>query len=205
MIYCLQKSFLPMDAISGATGSSSWSEDPKLMQRLDETYRKHLRPHIYSDGSGNSVAKAAWESYCLELSDVFSEQFVDWESETPFFQNLSREYDSLGPMITSSYIEDLSSLWTEVHPALLEVNAQSYSVFAGLLTLACAGYPMARTVHRLWTRLSSRDATVRRYDRTRASRTRAVQLEAVQRPSDVLKHVCQQRKHSPTPTSHAPP
>ncbi|KAN0132441.1 hypothetical protein V8E53_009867 [Lactarius tabidus] len=105
MIYCLQKSFLPMDAISGATGSSSWSEDPKLMQRLDET-----------------VAKAAWESYCLELSDVFSEQFVDWESETPFFQNLSREYDSLGPMITSSYIEDLSSLWTEVHPALLEVT-----------------------------------------------------------------------------------
>ncbi|KAN0130504.1 hypothetical protein V8E53_011590 [Lactarius tabidus] len=105
MIYCLQKSFLPMDAISGATGSSSWSEDQKLMQRLDET-----------------VAKAAWESYCLELSDVFSEQFVDWESETPFFQNLSREYDSLGPMITSSYIEDLSSLWTEVHPALLEVT-----------------------------------------------------------------------------------
>jgi hypothetical protein len=38
---------------------------------------------------------------------------------------------TIGPMITSSYIEDLSSLWTEVHPALLEVNAQNYSVFAG--------------------------------------------------------------------------
>jgi hypothetical protein len=94
------------------------------MQALDETYRKHLRPHIDSDGSCNGVAKAAWESYCFELSGIFSEQFTDSESAIPFFQNISREYDYLGPMITSSYIEDLSSLWTEVHPALLEVNAQ---------------------------------------------------------------------------------
>jgi hypothetical protein len=90
------------------------------MQRLDETYRKLLRPHVDSDGSRN----AAWESYCFELGGVFSELFPDWEPSTSFFQNLSRVYDRYGPMVTSSYIEDLSSLWTEVHPALLEVKAQ---------------------------------------------------------------------------------
>jgi hypothetical protein len=115
-----------MDAISGATGSSAWSQDPELMQRLDETYRKNLRPHLDTDGSCNGVAKAAWESYCFELGSVFSEHFPDWEFATPFFRNLSQEYDCHGPMITISYIDDLSVLWTEVHPALLEVNAQNY-------------------------------------------------------------------------------
>jgi hypothetical protein len=123
-MYCLRKSIIPMDAISGASRSRVWSQDPELMQRLDETYRKNIRPHIDSDGS----RKAAWESYCFELGGIFSEQFPDWESSTSFFQNLSREYDRYGPMVTSSYIEDLSSLWTEVHPALLEVKAQNYSV-----------------------------------------------------------------------------
>jgi hypothetical protein len=118
MMYCLRKSIIPMDAISGASRSRVWSQDPELMQRLDETYRKNIRPHIDSDGS----RKAAWESYCFELGGIFSEQFPDWESSTSFFQNLSREYDRYGPMVTSSYIEDLSSLWTEVHPALLEVT-----------------------------------------------------------------------------------
>jgi L-rhamnose mutarotase len=47
-------------------------------------------------------------------------------------------------MISESYIEDLNSLWTEVHPALLEVSAQNYTVFAGsLLIITCAGYSMA--------------------------------------------------------------
>ena len=126
MIYCLQESFIPMDAISRGTGSSSWSQDPDLMQKLDETYCKHLRPHIDTDGSldrnHSDIAKAAWESYCFELCGVFSELVPDWESATPFFQNLSRAYDRLGPIITSSYLEDMSSLWTEVHPALLEVK-----------------------------------------------------------------------------------
>ena len=117
-----------MDAISGDSGSSAWSQDPELMQKLDETYRKHLRPHIDTDGSRNIVAKVAWESYCFELGGVFSKQFPGWKSAIAYFQNLSRDYDCLGPIITSSYIEDLNSLWTEVHPALLEVNAQNYSL-----------------------------------------------------------------------------
>ena len=82
-----------MDAISRGTGSSAWSQDPELMQKLDETYCKHLRPHIDTDesldGSHNDIAKAAWESYFLELGGVFSEQFPNRESATPFFQNLS--------------------------------------------------------------------------------------------------------------------
>ncbi|KAI9439561.1 hypothetical protein H4582DRAFT_1941543 [Lactarius indigo] len=123
LIYCLQKSLIPMNAISGLRGSSDWSQDPELMQKLDETYRKHLRPHIHTDGSRNSVTKVAWEMYCLELGDIFSEQFADWESATSYFQNLSEEYGGcLNPIITSSYIEDLNALWTEVHPALLEVT-----------------------------------------------------------------------------------
>ena len=32
-------------------------------------------------------------------------------------------------MITSSYIEDMSSLWTEVHPALLEVKKRLFADF----------------------------------------------------------------------------
>jgi hypothetical protein len=60
------------------------------MQKLYEAYRKHLRPHINTDGSRSSVAKAAWESYCFELSDIFSEQFPDWKTPIPFFQALSQ-------------------------------------------------------------------------------------------------------------------
>ena len=119
-----------MDAISGVAGSSAWSQDTGLMQKLDETYRKHLRPNIDTDRSRNSVAKAAWESYCFELSGIFSKRFPDWESTTPFFQDLSREYVCLGPIITSSYIEDMGALWTEVQPALLEVLRQNYLHFA---------------------------------------------------------------------------
>ncbi|KAH8984001.1 hypothetical protein EDB86DRAFT_3084941 [Lactarius hatsudake] len=111
-----------MDAISGH-GPSAWSQDSELMQKLDETYCKQLRPHIDTDGSYNSVTKIAWEMYCLELGGIFSERFPDWESATLFFQNLSEEYGGfLNPIITSSYIEDLTALWTQVHPALLEVT-----------------------------------------------------------------------------------
>ncbi|KAH9029333.1 hypothetical protein EDB83DRAFT_2526189 [Lactarius deliciosus] len=112
-----------MDAISGVPGLSAWSQNPELMQKLDETYCKHLRPHIDTDGSRNSATKVAWEMYCVELGGIFSEQLPDWESATSFFQNLSEEYGGyLNPIITSSYIEDLSALWTQVHPALLEVT-----------------------------------------------------------------------------------
>ena len=131
MIYCLQISLVPMDDISAETGSSAWSQDPKLMQKLDESYCKHLRPHIDTVGNHNSVAKAAWESYCFELGGIFSEQFPDWESVTSFFQNLSQEHDLLGPMITSSYLEDLSALWTQVHPALLEVKNALFVCWLG--------------------------------------------------------------------------
>ena len=129
-MYGFQKSLIPMDAISGIAGSSAWSQDTKLMQKLDGTYRKCLRPHIDTDGSRNSVAKAAWESYCFELGGIFSKHFPDWESRTPFFQDLSRGYECLGPMITSSYIEDMSALWKEVQPALLEVPTQKKLIFA---------------------------------------------------------------------------
>ena len=138
-----------MDFISGIRGSGAWSQDPELMQKLDETYRKHLRPPINTDGSYSSATKTAWELYCLELGCIFSEQIPDWESATSFFHNLSEEYGGcLTPIITSSYIEDLSALWTQVHPALLEVNIQTPPLDSGpLLMLACAGYSLARAVH----------------------------------------------------------
>lgn len=187
-----------MDAISGATGSSAWSQVPELMQKLDDTYCKHLRLHIETDGSRNSVAKAAWESYCLELGRIFSERFPDWESAIPFFQNLSREYDCIGPMITSSYIEDLSTLWTEVHPALLEVRARRFSLgFVDFIFRPTTGFSLARAVHRLRTRLPLRDTTTRCDDHTRASRARAVQSKSAggpQRTNDVLYHASQQRE-----------
>ncbi|KAF8261961.1 hypothetical protein EI94DRAFT_1744836 [Lactarius quietus] len=82
LIYCLQQSFIPMDAISGTTGSSAWSQDLGASQT----------------GKPGST--------------------------TPFFQNLSREYGCLGPIITSSYIEDLSALWAEVHPRFWRLGAQ---------------------------------------------------------------------------------
>ena len=90
---------------------------------------KHLRPHIDTDGRRNSAAEVAWDSYCFELGGIFPDRLPDSESVTPFFQNLSRDYGCLGPIITMSYIEDLSMLWTEVHPALLEVKLKL--LFAG--------------------------------------------------------------------------
>ncbi|KAI9456854.1 hypothetical protein BJY52DRAFT_1275024 [Lactarius psammicola] len=123
LIYCLQKSLIPMGAISGVPGLSDWSQDRELMRKPDETYRKYLRPSIDTDGSCNSVTKIAWYLYCIELGGIFSEQFPDWESAISFFQNLAEGYNGcLSPMITSSYIEDLSGLWAQVHPALLEVT-----------------------------------------------------------------------------------
>jgi hypothetical protein len=147
-MYCLQKSLMSMDAISGVAGSGAWSQNPELMQKLDETYLKYLRPQIYTDGSRSSVTKMAWEFYCLELGCIFSEQLPDWKSATPFFQNLSEEYGGcLSPIITSSYIEDLSALWKQVHPALLEVNIQTPLDRFVALMLAYAGYSLARAVH----------------------------------------------------------
>ena len=177
MIYLLHQSFDSMDDISIGIGSNAWSQDPKLMQKLDETYCKYLRPHIDTVGSPNSVAKAAWESYCFELGSVFSKQFPDWEEATSYSQTLSRLHGDLGPIITSSYIEDLSASWTEVHPALLEVRGTELSFVGSALILFCTDYSMAGTVHRLRTRLSSRNATVRRHHRTRTSCRRSVQQE----------------------------
>ena len=174
-MYGFQKSLIPMDAISGIAGSSAWSRDTKLMQKLDGTYRKCLRPHIDTDGSRNSVAKAAWESYCFELGGIFSKHFPDWESRTPFFQDLSRGYECLGPMITSSYVEDMSALWKEVQPALLEVPTQKKIDFCCFVVDSiCAGYSLAGAVHRLRTELPWHNKAIRRPDRTRASRARAI-------------------------------
>ncbi|KAI9456860.1 hypothetical protein BJY52DRAFT_1379845 [Lactarius psammicola] len=123
LTYCLQKSLIHMDSISGVPGLSDWSQDRELMQKLDETYRQYLRPSIDTDGSCNSVTKVAWDLYWLNLGGIFSEQFPDWESAISFFQNLAEGYNGcLSPVITSSYIEDLSRLWAQVHPALLEVT-----------------------------------------------------------------------------------
>ncbi|KAI9456856.1 hypothetical protein BJY52DRAFT_536375 [Lactarius psammicola] len=123
LIYCLQKSLIPMGAISGVPGLSDWSQDRELMRKPDETYRKYLRPSIDTDGSCNIVTKIAWGLYCIELGGIFSEQFPDWESATSYFQYLAEGYNGcLSPVITSSYIEDLSGLWAQVHPALFEVT-----------------------------------------------------------------------------------
>ena len=70
LIHCLEQSLVHMGAISGVSGLglSTWSQDPELMQQLDETYRKRLRPSVNTDGSLNSVTKVAWELYCLDLN-----------------------------------------------------------------------------------------------------------------------------------------
>ena len=158
-----------MDVISGVIGSSAWSQDSELMQKLDETCRKHLRPHIDTDGSRNSAAEVAWDSYCFELGGIFPDRLPDSESVTPFFQNLSRDYGCLGPIITTSYIEDLSMLWTEVHPALLEVKLKIIIRWL-VVDSTCAGYSRAGAVYRLWTRLRSRNTTAQCHDHTHASR-----------------------------------
>ena len=154
MIYCLQKPLVSMDAISGVLGSGDWSQDSELMQSLDATYRKHLRPHVHTDGNRSVITKIAWELYCLELGCIFSEQFPDKESATSFFRKLSEEYGGyLSPIITSSYIEDLSALWTDVHPALLEVNIQTapldWSVADTSLCRLLAGSSRSLTTDRI--------------------------------------------------------
>jgi len=111
-----------MGDISQSLGSNVWTRDPVLIRKLDDTYRKELHPHIQTDGDYNTGASAAWKSYCLELAVVFSEQFPKWQS-VRYFRDLSNNYKGcFNPMITTSYIEDLTVLWTKVHPALLEAN-----------------------------------------------------------------------------------
>jgi hypothetical protein len=116
-----------MNAISQSLGSDVWSCDPVLFRKLDKAYRKELRPHIRTDGDHNIAASAAWKSYCLELAVIFSEHFPKWGSAR-YFRDLSESYGGcFNPVITASFIADLTTLWTEVHPALLEANKISLS------------------------------------------------------------------------------
>jgi len=111
-----------MSDISQSLGSDVWSQDPVFIRILDEVYRKELHAHIQTDGDYNTGACSAWKSYCFELSVIFSEHFPKWQSAR-YFRDLSESYtDCFNPLITSSYIQDLNTLWANVHPALLEVN-----------------------------------------------------------------------------------
>jgi len=111
-----------MSDISQSLGSDVWSQDPVFIRILDEVYLKELHAHIQTDGDNNTGACSAWKSYCLELSVIFSEHFPKWQSAR-YFRDLSESFtDCFNPLITSSYIEDLNTLWANVHPALLEVN-----------------------------------------------------------------------------------
>jgi hypothetical protein len=116
-----------MSDISQSLGSNVWTRDPVLIRKLDDTYRKELHPHIETDGDYNTGASVAWKSYCLEVAVIFSERFPKWQSAR-YFRDLSNSYKGcFNPMITTSYIEDLTVLWTKVHPALLEANQISLS------------------------------------------------------------------------------
>jgi hypothetical protein len=111
-----------MDGISRSLGSDEWSRDLEFLRKLDEAYRKDLRPHIHTDGNYNADASGAWKSYCLELAQIFSERFSSWRS-VGHLRDLSESYTGcFNPVITTSYIDDLVTLWTPVHPALLEAN-----------------------------------------------------------------------------------
>jgi len=122
LIYCLRQSLVTMNDISQSFGSDLWSQDPVFIRILDEAYLKELHAHIQTDGDYNTGACTAWKSYCFELSVIFSEHFPKWQSAR-YFRDLSESYtDCLNPLITSSYIEDLNTLWANVHPALLEVT-----------------------------------------------------------------------------------
>jgi len=111
-----------MDGISRSLGSDEWSRDPEFLRKLDEAYRKDLRPHIQTDGKYNAVASGAWKSYCLELARIFSEQFSSWWSAGHFL-DLSESYTGcFNPVITTSYIDDLVTLWTPTHTVLLEAS-----------------------------------------------------------------------------------
>ncbi|KAF8486442.1 hypothetical protein DFH94DRAFT_713329 [Russula ochroleuca] len=120
LIYCLRKSLDTMSGISRSLGSDEWSHDAGFLRKLDEVYRKELRPHIHTDGNYNASSSVSWKSYCFELSQIFSERFSSCQSK--YFRDLSESYTGcFNPVITTSYIDDLVTLWTPVHPALLEV------------------------------------------------------------------------------------
>jgi hypothetical protein len=121
-----------MSDISQSLGSEIWSRDPVLFRKLDEAYRdvKELRPRIETDEEYDGVSCAAWKSYYLDLAVIFSEHFSEWRSAR-YFRDLSESYNSrvalTHSVTTSSYTEDLTTLWTKVHPALLEANNTSPS------------------------------------------------------------------------------
>jgi hypothetical protein len=114
-----------MDGISrslGSVRSDKWSHDLEFFRKLDEVYLKELHPHIHTDGDYNADARFAWKSYCLKLSQIFFERFT-CQQTVVYFRDLSESYAGcFDPVITTSYIDDLVTLWTPVHPALLEVN-----------------------------------------------------------------------------------
>ncbi|KAH9992219.1 hypothetical protein BJV74DRAFT_834975 [Russula compacta] len=122
LIHCLRKSLTTMNDISRSLGLDEWSHNLEFIQKLDGAYRKMLHPHIHTDGDYGTGGSSAWKSYCLELAVIFSESFPNWQSAR-YFRDLSESYCGyFNPVITASYIEDLVMLWTEVHPALLEVT-----------------------------------------------------------------------------------
>jgi hypothetical protein len=165
-----------MDSISGSLGIAVWSQDPGLMPKLDEAYRKDLHPWISTDGTYNPDAYTAWRSYCLELAVIFSERFPTWESAPRYFRDLSECYTGyLNPVITTSYIEDLTLMWSKVHPALLEAK-QTHSFYCSAVDMSSTDYSLVRTVHRLWPGLQPHSTTLRRHDCPRVSRSRAVSL-----------------------------
>ena len=131
-----------MDDISQSLGSDGWSRDLVLSGKLDEAYLKELHPHIQTDGDYDGVSSAAWKSYCLKLAVIFSEHFPEWRS-VRFFRNLSESYRScFNPVITTSYIEDLTTLWTKAHPALLEVNQINPSSYLSVIRILSTGGPL---------------------------------------------------------------
>lgn len=131
-----------MSDISQSLGLNVWSRDLVLFRKLDEAYLKELRPHIRTDGDYDGVSSAAWKSYCLELAVIFSEHFPEWHS-VRVFRDLSEDYKGcFDPVITTSYIEDLTALWVKVHPALLEANQISPSSCLSVTRTLSSGYPL---------------------------------------------------------------
>ena len=114
-----------MDGISRTLGSGrsdEWSHDLEFLRKLDEAYLKELHPHIHTDGEYNAAARSAWKSYCLKLSQIFFERSPCWQTVV-YFRDLSESYAGcFDPVITTSYVDDLVTLWTPVHPTLLEAN-----------------------------------------------------------------------------------
>ncbi len=165
-----------MDGISRSLGLDEWSHDPEFFRKLDDAYRKDLRPFIHYDGSYDVSASAAWRSYCFELAQIFSERFSSWRS-VGHFRELSESYTGcFNPVITTSYLEDLVKLWTPVHTALLEANHNEFIDAAMVVDMGISsiGDPLVRTVHRLWSGLQACHTILRRHTRPWASRSRAV-------------------------------